>query len=87
MNSEYKHVVEKTKKFDRALKNIDKKFREELFRKVDELAKGLRNGKRLHGPFKEFKVLRVGPYRLFFREPESCRIVLYDVKHRETAYQ
>jgi mRNA-degrading endonuclease RelE of RelBE toxin-antitoxin system len=42
-------------------------------------------GKPLKGQYKGFEVIRIGKYRLIYsREP--CKIILHDVRLRETAY-
>lgn len=86
MTDSYKHVAEITSRFKKSIKTLDKGVKEQLFIRIEELLNGQLSGKSLKGPYRELKAIRAGKYRLIYSDKELCKIVLYDVRHRETAY-
>jgi mRNA-degrading endonuclease RelE of RelBE toxin-antitoxin system len=87
LSSGYKHVGEFTRRFKKALKALSSETKERLHEKIDELLKGHIVGKSLKGPYKEFKVIRVGKFRLVYNDKEPCVILFYDVGPRESIYE
>jgi mRNA-degrading endonuclease RelE of RelBE toxin-antitoxin system len=86
LSSEYKHTVNVRRYFDRALRSLDRDLRERVLNVVDELQKGTISGKPLKGPYREFKSVRIGKYRLIYSDKVHCVIDLHDIRHRESAY-
>ena len=86
MSSEYKHTVNVRRHFDKALRSLDRDLRERVLSVVNELQKGTISGKPLKGPYREFKSVRIGKYRLIYSDKVHCIIDLYDIRHRESAY-
>jgi mRNA-degrading endonuclease RelE of RelBE toxin-antitoxin system len=72
--------------FDKALRSLDRDLRERVLSVVNELQKGTISGKPLKGPYREFKSVRIGKYRLIYIDKVHCIIDLYDIRHRESAY-
>ena len=86
MSSEYKHTVIMRRGFERALRSLNRELRERVLNVVDELQKGAITGKPLKGPYREFKSVRIGKFRLIYSDKVHCVIDLYDIRHRESAY-
>ena len=86
MSSEYKRAVNVRRRFDKAVRSLDRDLRERVLNIVDELQKGTISGKPLKGPYREFKSVGIGKYRLIYSDKVHCVIDLYDIRHRETAY-
>jgi mRNA-degrading endonuclease RelE of RelBE toxin-antitoxin system len=72
--------------FERALRSLNRELRERVLNVVDELQKGAITGKPLKGPYREFKSVRIGKFRLIYSDKVHCVIDLYDIRHRESAY-
>jgi len=86
LSSEYKRAVNVRRRFDKAVRSLDRDLRERVLNIVDELQKGTISGKPLKGPYREFKSVGIGKYRLIYSDKVHCVIDLYDIRHRETAY-
>jgi len=86
LSSEYKHTVNVRRRFDKALRSLDRDLRERVLSFVDELQKGTISGKPLKGPYRELRCVRIGKYRLIYSDKAHCVIDLYDIRHRESAY-
>jgi mRNA-degrading endonuclease RelE of RelBE toxin-antitoxin system len=86
LSSEYKHTVNVRRRFDNALRSLDRDLRERVLSVVDELQKGTISGKPLKGPYRELRSVRIGKYRLIYSDRVHCVIDLYDIRHRESAY-
>jgi len=86
LSSGYKHVAEVTKHFEKAFKSLDRELRERVLNTIEDLLMGTISGKPLKGPYREFKRVRIGKYRLIYSDREHCKIYLYDLRHRESAY-
>jgi mRNA-degrading endonuclease RelE of RelBE toxin-antitoxin system len=61
-------------------------MKERTIEKLNELLEGRISGKPLKREYKGFKRIRIGKYRLIYSDSEPCKIYLYDIKPRETAY-
>ena len=86
MSSEYKHTVNVRRRFDKALRSLDRDLRERVLSVVDGLQKGTISGKPLKGPYREFRCVRIGKYRLIYSDKVHCVIDLYNIRRRESAY-
>jgi mRNA-degrading endonuclease RelE of RelBE toxin-antitoxin system len=86
LSSSHKHVGKFTNHFRKAIKTLDINVRNQLYEKIDDMLKGMIIGKSLKGPYKEFKAIRIGRYRLIYSDKEPCIILFYDIRHRESAY-
>jgi len=86
LNSEYKHVINLTRRFERSLKILSRENQERVLNKINELGLGIDEGKILRGEYKGMRSLRVGKYRVIYEKPKYCTIVLLDVGNRETIY-
>lgn len=86
MSSEYIHTISLTRHFARSLRNLSKEDQERILSKIDELGRGIVEGKMLRGNYREMKSLRIGKYRIIYREPKWCTLELLDVGNRETIY-
>jgi len=86
-SNEFKHKVEIPKRFMRSFKSLSEEMKQMVMEKIQELSMKQITGKPLKGKFKDFKRIRVGKYRLIYSDKEPCRIYLYDIKLRETAYR
>jgi mRNA-degrading endonuclease RelE of RelBE toxin-antitoxin system len=60
--------------------------RRQLYERMDELLKGLVTGEPLRGPYKRFKKIRIGKFRLIYSDAKPCIISFYKLRHRESAY-
>lgn len=86
MNDEYKHTIKPASSFRHRIKNLSKENRERVLEKVDEICKGLIEGKMLRGKHQGERSLRVGIFRVIYEKPKYCIIIFKDVRNRETAY-
>jgi addiction module RelE/StbE family toxin len=86
-DNEFEHKVYVTNRFKRSFKSLSEDVQQRVMEKVQELSMKRITGKPLKGKFKDFKRIRVGKYRLIYSDKEPCRIYLYDIKLRETAYR
>jgi addiction module RelE/StbE family toxin len=85
LTNNYKHIAEITTHFKKAIKTLDQDLKKRISEKIEELLNGKIVGKPLKGRYKGIEVVRIGKYRLIYsREP--CKIILHDVRLRETAY-
>jgi mRNA-degrading endonuclease RelE of RelBE toxin-antitoxin system len=64
LSSEYKHTVNVRRHFDKALRSLDRDLRERVLNIVDELQKGTISGGPSKEPYREFRCVRIGKYRL-----------------------
>lgn len=86
MSSEYRHVGKFTSSFKRMVRALSVEVRRQLYERMDELLKGLVTGEPLRGPYKRFKKIRIGKFRLIYSDAKPCIISFYKLRHRESAY-
>jgi mRNA-degrading endonuclease RelE of RelBE toxin-antitoxin system len=86
LSSEYKHISEPSNRFKKSFKSLDKEMKQRTIEKLEELLKGQISGEPLKGEYKGFKRIRIGKHRLIYSDAEPCKIYLYDIRPRETAY-
>jgi len=86
LNNKFKHELQISKRFKKSFESLDKEMKERAVEKLKELLEEHISGKPLKGEFKGFKRIRIGKYRLIYSDAEPCKIYLYDIKLRETAY-
>jgi len=79
-------MLEVTSHFNKSVKHLNESVKKQLKKKVEKLLNGQHGGKSLKEPYREFKAVRIGKYRLIYSDKEPCKIVLHDIRHRETAY-
>lgn len=86
MSDSYKHMLEVASRFNKSVKRLNEGVKRQLKKMIEELLNGQHSGKSLKGPYREFKVVRIGKYRLIYSDKEPCKIVLHDIKHQEITY-
>ena len=86
MSNKFKHEPQISKRFKKSFESLDKEMKKRAIEKLKELLEGHISGKPLKGEHKGFKRIRIGRYRLVYSDSEPCKIYLYDIKPRETAY-
>ena len=86
MSNKFKHELRISRRFKKSFESLDKEMKKRVEEKLKELLEGHISGKPLKGEYKDFKRIRIGRYRLIYRDSEPCKIHLYDIKPRETAY-
>jgi addiction module RelE/StbE family toxin len=86
LSNEFKHVLHISKRFKKSFESLDKEMKHRTVEKLEELLKGYISGEPLRGEYKGFKRIRIGKYRLIYSNSEPCKMYLYDIRPRETAY-
>ncbi len=70
------------------LKKLPKRKQIAILRKIEKLKKSPHAGKKLKGPLKNFRSLKVWPYRIIYRYSENEKAIFINViQHRQSAYQ
>jgi len=77
-----------SKTFLKQLKKLSRTKQIEVLKKIEKLKKYPDVGKKLKGPLKNFRSLKVWPYRIIYRYSKNDNIILINViQHRQGAYK
>ena len=70
------------------LKNLPKTTQVEVLKKIEKLKYNPDAGKKLKGPLKNFRSLKVWPYRIIYQYSDSDKVILINViQHRQSIYK
>jgi len=86
LSNEFKHSSHISRRFKKSFNSLDKEMKQRVIEKVQKLLMRHTSGEPLKGEYKGFKRIRIGKYRLIYSDSELCKIYLYDIRSRETAY-
>jgi len=72
----------------RQLKNLPKSKQLDILKKIEKLKNNPTAGKKLKGPLKNFRSLKVWPYRIIYQYSESKKTLFINViQHRQGVYK
>ena len=70
------------------LKNLPEKNQIEILKKIEKLKNDPDIGKKLKGPLKNFRSLKVWPYRIIYQYSDSDKVIFINViQHRQSVYK
>ncbi len=70
------------------LKKLPKTKQIEILKKIEKLKNDPDAGKKLKGPLKNFRSLKVWPYRIIYQHSENNKTIFVNViQHRQSAYK
>ena len=70
------------------LKNLPEKNQIEILKKIEKLKNDPYIGKKLKGPLKNFRSLKVWPYRIIYQYSDSDKVIFINViQHRQSVYK
>ena len=70
------------------LKNLPEKNQIEILKKIEKLRNDSDIGKKLKGPLKNFRSLKVWPYRIIYQYSDSAKVIFINViQHRQSVYK
>jgi mRNA interferase RelE/StbE len=70
------------------LKNLPEKNQIEILKKIEKLKNDPGIGKKLKGPLKNFRSLKVWPYRIIYQYSDSDKVIFINViQHRQSVYK
>ena len=70
------------------LKNLPEKNQIEILKKIEKLKNDPYIGKKLKGPLKNFRSLKVWPYRIKYQYSDSDKVIFINViQHRQSVYK
>ncbi len=83
-----KYRIELSKKAEKSLARIDKRFKSRVERVIDSLPSDPFLGKALNGEYKGLRSCRVWPYRIVY-EIRGCELIILiiNVLHRQSVYK
>jgi len=70
------------------LKKLPKIKQIEILKKIEKLKNDPDSGKKLKGPLKNFRSLKVWPYRIIYQYSENDRSIFINIiQHRQSVYK
>lgn len=70
------------------LKTFPREKQIEILKKIEKLKNNPNAGKKLKGPLKNFRSLKVWPYRIIYQYSDSNKVIFINViQHRQNVYK
>lgn len=83
-----KYRIELSKKAEKSLEKIDKRFKTRIERVIDSLSIDPLIGKPLEGEYLGLRSCRVWPYRIIYQVYRyQLLILVINIRHRQSAYK
>ena len=70
------------------LKNLSRVKQIEVLKKIEKLKNDPDAGKKLKGPLKNFRSLKVWPYRIIYQYSDNDKVIFINaIQHRQSVYK